>query len=69
MLLHDNAITNNEGGIKNFFGEIHELYVKSLLNPFYIPGTRPGPFNSTPMGFNSISPAHLHVRRMGRTCR
>jgi len=38
MLLHDNAITNNEGGIKNFFGEIHELYVKSLLNPFYIPG-------------------------------
>ena len=27
------------------------------------------PFNSTPMGVNSISPAHLHVRPMGRTCR
>ena len=30
----------------------------------------PQPFNSTPMGANAISPAHLHVRPMGvhRTC-
>ena len=38
-----------------------------------IEGTRPEPFNFTPIGVNSISPAHLHVRpthiHMGRTCR
>ena len=27
------------------------------------------PFNFTPMGANSILPAYLHVRPMGRTCR
>ena len=27
------------------------------------------PCNVTPMGANSISPAHLHVRTMGRTCK
>ena len=32
-------------------------------------GPRPEPFNSTPVGVNSISHAHLHVRPMGRTCR
>ena len=34
-------------------------------------GTRPAPFNRTPMGVNSISPAHLHVRPMWAlsTCR
>ena len=31
--------------------------------------TRRGPFDLTPIGVNSISPAHLHVRPMGRTCR
>ena len=54
MLLHDNAITNNEGGIKNFFGEIHELYVKSLLNPFYIPGTKPRAVQLHPNGVQAI---------------
>ena len=38
MLLHERTISNNDG-IKNFFGEIYELYVKNLLNPFYIPGS------------------------------
>lgn len=42
MLLHERTISNNDG-IKNFFGEIYELYVKMLLNPFYIPGS---PINS-----------------------
>ena len=28
-----------------------------------------GPFNFTAMGVNSTSPAHLHVRPTGRTCR
>ncbi|KAL6608467.1 putative mbp-1 interacting protein-2A [Neocallimastix californiae] len=32
MLLHD---TTNPEGIKNFFSEVHELYIKVLLNPFY----------------------------------
>ena len=32
-------------------------------------GKRLKPFNPTPMAVNSISPAHLHVRTMGRTCR
>ena len=30
MLLHDRQISNNDG-IKNFFGEIYELYVKVRL--------------------------------------
>mmetsp|Transcript_18339 Transcript_18339/g.47918 ORF Transcript_18339/g.47918 Transcript_18339/m.47918 type:complete len:141 (-) Transcript_18339:430-852(-) len=35
MLLHD---AKNDDGIKNFFNELHELYIKALLNPFYNPG-------------------------------
>ena len=31
-------------------------------------GTRPEPFNSTPMGVNSILSGSPHVRPMGRTC-
>lgn len=37
MLLHD---TRNEDGIKSFFQEVHELYIKILLNPLYVPGSR-----------------------------
>ncbi|KAJ3689664.1 hypothetical protein LUZ61_018828 [Rhynchospora tenuis] len=37
MLLHD---SRNEDGIKNFFQEVHELYVKTLLNPLYLTGSR-----------------------------
>eukprot|EP00052_Salpingoeca_macrocollata_P010021 m.78543 g.78543 ORF g.78543 m.78543 type:complete len:141 (-) comp17363_c0_seq2:62-484(-) len=36
MLLHD---IRNDDGIKNFFAEIYELYLKVLLNPFYESGT------------------------------
>ncbi|KAL7746909.1 TRAPP subunit [Sorochytrium milnesiophthora] len=32
VLLHD---TKNDDGIKNFLGELHELYIKTLMNPFY----------------------------------
>jgi len=37
LILHDNR---NEEGIKNFCTEVHELYIKLILNPFYIPGTK-----------------------------
>lgn len=37
MLLHD---SRSEDGIKSFFQEVHELYIKILLNPLYIPGSR-----------------------------
>jgi hypothetical protein len=32
MLLHDRM---DENGIKNFFFETHELFIKTLLNPLY----------------------------------
>ncbi|RUS29711.1 Sedlin [Jimgerdemannia flammicorona] len=32
MLLHD---TKSEDSIKTFFHEVHELYLKVLMNPFY----------------------------------
>ncbi|KAJ0755423.1 putative trafficking protein particle complex subunit 2 [Helianthus annuus] len=49
MLLHD---SRNDDGIKSFFQEVHELYIKAssfsvhftlastLLNPLYLPGSR-----------------------------
>ncbi|KAH1089491.1 hypothetical protein J1N35_016748 [Gossypium stocksii] len=37
MLLHD---SRSDDGIKSFFQEVHELYIKSLLNPLYLPGSR-----------------------------
>jgi hypothetical protein len=37
LILHDNR---NDEGIKNFCTEVHELYVKLILNPFYVPGTK-----------------------------
>eukprot|EP00042_Codosiga_hollandica_P024357 m.102095 g.102095 ORF g.102095 m.102095 type:complete len:117 (-) comp51529_c0_seq4:513-863(-) len=35
VLLHD---IKNDDGIRGFFGEVYELYIKVLLNPFYTPG-------------------------------
>lgn len=37
MLLHDGR---NEDGIRGFCTEVHELYTKLLLNPFYAPHSR-----------------------------
>ncbi|EEB08320.1 TRAPP complex subunit Trs20 [Schizosaccharomyces japonicus yFS275] len=34
ILLHK---TKNDDGIKLFFQELHELYIKMLMNPFYEP--------------------------------
>ena len=34
--MHDNKSDDN---VRNFFKEVHELYVKVLLNPFYEWGT------------------------------
>jgi hypothetical protein len=36
MLLHNGK---SEGSIKTFFEEVHELYIKILMNPFYEPNT------------------------------
>lgn len=37
MLLHD---SRNEDGIKSFFQEVHELYIKTLMNPLFVPGSK-----------------------------
>ncbi len=37
LVLHD---SRNEEGIRAFCAEVHEAYVKLLLNPFYTPNTR-----------------------------
>jgi trafficking protein particle complex subunit 2 len=34
LLLHD---SKNEDGIKNFLHEVHEVYLRALLNPFQSP--------------------------------
>ncbi|KAJ1736126.1 TRAPP subunit [Coemansia biformis] len=36
MLLHE---SRSEDAIRAFFADCHELYVKTLLNPFYEPGS------------------------------
>ncbi|XBI47234.1 hypothetical protein VPH35_111237 [Triticum aestivum] len=54
MLLHD---SRSEDGIKSFFQEVHELYIKIFLNPLYLPGSR-------------ITSSHFNtkVRFQGNTC-
>ncbi|XP_066318867.1 uncharacterized protein [Miscanthus floridulus] len=37
LLLHD---SRSNDGIKSFFQEVHELYMKIFLNPLYLPGSR-----------------------------
>jgi hypothetical protein len=38
MLLHDKSISASDN-TKHFFREVYELYVKWLLNPFYVSGS------------------------------
>ena len=51
------------------FGVVFYLVFASGDKQPWAEGTRRDPSNFTPMGVNSISPAHLHVRPMGRACR
>ncbi|CAM9354462.1 unnamed protein product [Choristocarpus tenellus] len=34
MLLHD--VTRSDESVRSFFSDVHEIYVKLLMNPFYI---------------------------------
>jgi trafficking protein particle complex subunit 2 len=36
-MLHDGR---NDDAVRAFFVEVHEVYVKVLLNPFYMPNSR-----------------------------
>nr|CAI5861753.1 unnamed protein product [Callosobruchus analis] len=36
VIVHDNR---NDDGIKNFFSEMYEAYIKHSMNPFYEEGT------------------------------
>ena len=36
MLLHDGK---TEDSVRNFFEEVHEVYLRVILNPFYTPNT------------------------------
>ena len=49
-----------------YFDQVRNLSVPWLA--VGVGGTRPEPFNATPMGFNSISSGSPRVRPMGRTC-
>lgn len=42
LLLHSHAhsYAPSEENVKSFFVEVHELYIKALLNPFYTPYSR-----------------------------
>ncbi|CAL5440020.1 unnamed protein product [Camellia sinensis] len=40
LLIKGGKRSRNDDGIKSFFQEVHELYIKILLNPLYLPGSR-----------------------------
>ena len=67
-----NRIGRHGGGIERLTHALHHVrfaFDTNLTDNFpSLHGTRRGPFNSTPVAVNPSSPAHLHVRPMGRMC-
>ncbi|CAK9298658.1 unnamed protein product [Gordionus sp. m RMFG-2023] len=55
LMLHDLKI---EDGIKNFFYDIYEIYIKFMLNPFYEVNT---PIISTSFEKKALSIARKHL--------
>ena len=69
-------VTGSSNRFTDNYLDCNALYLEGVVdtdvqNTFLLSWVRVtrDPFNFTPMGDNSSSPAHLHVRPMGRTCR
>ena len=62
----NNVLSANRFAAKRFRYGANNTFPDHDMLPL---GSRPDPFNSTSMGVNSVSPAHLRVRPMPRTCR
>lgn len=56
MLLHE---SRNDDGIRAFFNDVWECYVKTLLNPFYAvdKGIKSGVFENRVRGIAKVHPS------------